>query len=162
MKKLAIIVGLSVFLCAVSVFSAESDSSSERLNQTAAVRTDSLPSVPHSLSLIKNPEVRKAVSEFSPNYDELGRGSQVFTYIHVYKSLNDGLMPAVASDDLELIFRREPVERSMPASDAGQYNTVPSVLLETNAQPSRSEWTNRYERYMSDHDLQGVESVVND
>lgn len=46
--------------------------------------------VPSSLEEIGNTALRDAVREHSPNYDDLGRGSQIFTYVHVYRWMNGG------------------------------------------------------------------------
>lgn len=83
--------------------------------------------VPHSLEGISDVTLRNAIRDHSPNYDELGRRSQIFTYVDVYKWLNNGRAPSLAIEDetqLEAIAGNPAVVHSLdvPAVRADTYD----------------------------------------
>lgn len=59
--------------------------------------------VPKTLEDISDIELREAIRGQVSFYNDLGRGSQVFTFVNTYRYLNNGRIPALVPEDAALL-----------------------------------------------------------
>ncbi len=87
--------------------------------------------VPETLAQITDPEMRDALSMYSPGYDYLARGSQVFAFRHVFMNLHGGALPHLEEADAqhvpgpELLALDSIPEDPSPNSIAPDYTVTP-------------------------------------
>ncbi len=123
----------------------------------AQAAEENLPAVPRTTQEITNPEMQAAIKAHSPNYDDLGRGSQVFTYVHMYRSMNDGLTPAIAKEDMEFIYPTQNHE-AISSDVVRHYDSTPSIVRETSATVDTANPSDNFERYVHERELPNFNS----
>lgn len=132
---------IAAFVCTCALFAS-----------VPAQAEDAMAPVPKSIADISDQAMKDAVAKHSPHYDELGRGSQVFTYVHIYKSLNDGRSPELNPDDAEFVAVGETEAESVPSDVLRHYDSVPSVM-DSGSAGYTSGSPERVERYISEVEL---------
>lgn len=91
MRTIRVLVSLAALCAALSLAS------------TASAGEEAAISVPKTLAGISDPELREAIRAQVSYYDDLGRGSQVFTYVNTYRWQNNGRVPTLVPEDAALL-----------------------------------------------------------
>ena len=107
--------------------------------------------VPESLIEIGDLGLRKALQEHSPNYDELSRGSQVFTFVHVYK-WHEGKTPQLSPQDAALM----PAASSEVETHPSEVVDVDSIHIDDTAPTSMNSSVDWFDNPSVDAEYRGV------